>query len=121
MIYDSLNIIKTAVSACVNWTNQLFAATGGGGIVLAAFCIVLIIGLLFIPLRGGNIVADWSTVRDFNMGVIHKGKYQSGKWKLGSRSTVHKGQFESGNTTARLSRRGRHTRYYAGGSGKQGI
>lgn len=108
MVVEALQIIEKVFVACASWTNELFAATGGGGVVLAMFCIVVVIGALFIPLRGGNIVADWSTIRDFNMGVIHKGNYQSGKWRLGSRSTHYKGKFESGNNAAKLARRGRH-------------
>lgn len=121
MTIKALEIMKTAFEACVSWTTQLLSATGGDGVVLAAFCIVLTIGLLFIPMRGGNLVAGWDTVRDFNMGVIHKGKHSSGSWKKGSRSTHYKGQFEKGNNSAKLARQGSHKQYYAGGSGKQGI
>lgn len=121
MVVQALGIINTAFTACVGWTNQLLSAVDGAGVILAAFCITLVIGCLFMPLRGGNVVASWNTFRDFNMGVIHKGKYSSGSWKVGTRSKHYKGQFESGNNASKLSRRGQHERYYAGGSGKQGI
>lgn len=121
MVVKSLGIINTAFSACVDWTNQLLTAVDGNGVILAAFCITLVVGALFMPLRGGNVVSSWDSVRDFNVGIIHKGKYESGSWKFGTRSKHYKGQFENGNNASKLSRRGQHLRYYAGGSGKQGI
>lgn len=37
---------------CAAWVDTLFDAVGGSGVAMAAFLIVLVIGLLFIPMRG---------------------------------------------------------------------
>lgn len=37
---------------CAEWTNSLVDAVGMGGIILAAFCIVITVSLLFMPMRG---------------------------------------------------------------------
>lgn len=74
MAIQSLNLIKIAIAKCVDWTTQLLHATGGAGVVLAAFLIVLVIGLLFIPMRGGNIVPSVSDMmKEYTFsGAIHK-------------------------------------------------
>lgn len=107
MVEKALLLFKDIFYHCATWTNSLLDAVGGKGVVLAAFVIVLVIGLLFIPMRGGNLVADWSTFRDFNMSAMHKGKYQGGK-KLGTRSTVYKGKFEKGNRSSAIVRKRNH-------------
>lgn len=95
MMVKALEMMKTAFTACASWFTQLVSATGSQGVILAAFSIVLIIGLLFIPMRGGNIVVGFDTFSDFNAGVIHKkGKYQSGKTRFGRSSS---GRFLQGN------------------------
>lgn len=121
MAIEALGIMKTVFSACVGWINQLFSALDASGVVLAGFCIMLVVNLLFIPLRGGGLVASFDTFSDFNKGMIHKGKYSNGKIVHGSFHSGYKGKYEKGNNAANLSRRGRHSQYYAGGSGKQGI
>lgn len=109
MVEDVIKkIIVPVFSKCAEWTDSLLTAISGKGVVLGVFLIVLVIGLLFIPMRGGNLVTDWSTFRDFNASMIHKGKYSSGTMKIGSRSTVKKGKFETGNKTAQAVRRSRH-------------
>lgn len=70
MTIQSLEIMKTAFAACVTWANQLFEAVDGGGVVLAAFCIVLVIGLLFIPMRGNAI----TNIAVYSQNKIHSGK-----------------------------------------------
>lgn len=107
MMEKALEIMKTAFTACTAWFTQLVSATGSQGIILAAFSIVLIIGLLFIPMRGGSLVTNFDTFADFNANVIHKkGKY-GGKVKTLSRSS--KGKFSSGNgNSARIVRRSKH-------------
>lgn len=47
-----INLILPVFRQCAYWADQLLAAVGGAGVVLAAFLIVLVIGLLFIPMRG---------------------------------------------------------------------
>lgn len=46
------NIIYRAFEACAYWTDVLFESVGGKGAILGIFMIVLVIGLLFIPMRG---------------------------------------------------------------------
>lgn len=46
------NIIVPVFRECAAWVDSLFQAVGGSGVVMAAFLIVLVIGLLFIPMRG---------------------------------------------------------------------
>lgn len=75
MTIKALGIIKTAFSACVIWVNQLFSAVDGSGVVLAAFCIVLVIGLLFIPMRGAAVVRGMSSLSDFTAQATHQGKF----------------------------------------------
>lgn len=77
MTIKALEIMKTAFSACVVWTNQLFAAIEGSGVVLAAFCITLVISLLFIPMRGVAISRGMSSLSDFTAQATYKGKYTS--------------------------------------------
>lgn len=54
------SIIYPVFKKCAYWTDLLFESVGGKGAVLGIFMIVLVIGLLFIPMRGnaaGNIKA----------------------------------------------------------------
>lgn len=121
MVEQVLKLFETVFSKCAGWTSALLNAVDGKGTVMAAFIIVLVIGLLFIPMRGGSLVTDFGTFFDFNQGMIHKGKHGSGKITRSGYRSSYKGKFEQGNTASRTTRRGKHTRYYAGGSGKQGI
>lgn len=52
MVEQFLNEFKNVFAKCAEWTAQLIDAVGGGGVVLAAFTVVLAIALLFIPMRG---------------------------------------------------------------------
>lgn len=70
MMAKALEIMKTAFSACTVWFMELVSATGSQGVILAAFAIVLIIGLLFIPMRGGNIVGNYREMADFTKSKI---------------------------------------------------
>lgn len=45
-------IIVPVFRQCALWVDTLFQAVGGSGVAMAAFLIVLVIGLLFIPMRG---------------------------------------------------------------------
>ena len=53
MVEDVIkNIFVPVFRQCASWVDQLLDAVGGSGVVMAAFLIVLVIGLLFIPMRG---------------------------------------------------------------------
>lgn len=52
MVEQFLGEFKNVFAKCAEWTAQLIDAVGGGGVILAAFCVVLAIGLLFLPMRG---------------------------------------------------------------------
>lgn len=52
MVEEILQVAPLIFGQCAAWTQQLFDAVGGTGVVLAAFCICLAIGLLFMPMRG---------------------------------------------------------------------
>lgn len=56
MVEYVLVLFESVFLNCVNWTGKLLDAVGGKGVVLAAFTIVLVIGLLFIPMRGNGMV-----------------------------------------------------------------
>lgn len=46
------NIIVPVFRQCAIWVDQLLDSVDGSGVVMAAFLIVLVIGLLFLPMRG---------------------------------------------------------------------
>lgn len=52
MVHLILVHFRRVFQSCAEWTQQLFDAVGGGKYVLAAFCVCLAIGLLFMPMRG---------------------------------------------------------------------
>jgi len=52
MAQDALNICSVAISACVQWVDQLINAMGAGGIIFTAFCVCGVISMLFMPFRG---------------------------------------------------------------------
>ena len=93
MMAQCLDIMRVAVKACVAWFTQLVSATGSQGVILAAFAIVLIIGLLFIPMRGGNIVANYQDMADFTKSKVNKRgtmgfKYSSKSSKAGRKTSL---------------------------------
>lgn len=69
MMENAFQILTQAFKACVGWLNSLVDATGSQNFILAAFGISLVVGLLFMPMRGGN-VSSW--VSDFKVGKTHK-------------------------------------------------
>lgn len=76
MMEKAFQILTQAFKACTGWFTDLVNATGSANIIIAAFGIVLVVGLLFMPMRGHN-VASW--VSDYKVGKIHKS--QSAKRK----------------------------------------
>lgn len=53
MVEDVIkSIIVPVFQHCASWVDELLDAVGGSGILMAAFLVVLVIGLLFIPMRG---------------------------------------------------------------------
>lgn len=92
MVEQFLNEFKNVFAKCAEWTAQLIDAVGGGGVVLAAFCIVLAISLLFIPLRGSGLVVGFDSFNDFTKSVTYKGKYSNGKFVKGNKN--YKGKYE---------------------------
>lgn len=93
MVVQALKDIFVPVfSACADWTTMLLDKVDGGKVVLASFIIVLIVGMLFIPMRGHNLVAGWDEFRDFNKNAMHKPKYSNGVRKDSDSS--YKGRFE---------------------------
>lgn len=110
MVEQALKLFETVFAKCAGWAGALLDAVGGQGAVMAAFIVVLVIGLLFIPMRGGSLVTDFGTFFDFNQGQIHKGKYGSGKTtRSGYRSSYH-GKYEKGNKSASTKHKMRDTR-----------
>ena len=101
MVLEALKIMESAFWACADWTNQLFTVTGGGSIVLAAFCIVVIVGVLFMPLRGGNILPSYSSVSDFVAQTTYRGKFGKNAKKP---NYSKMGRFEKGNSKAKIDR-----------------
>lgn len=71
MMQKAFEILTQAFKACTGWFTSLVNATGSFNIIIAAFGIVLVVSLLFMPMRGHN-VSSW--VSDFKAGKIHKKK-----------------------------------------------
>ena len=69
MMEKAFQILTQAFKACTGWFTDLVNATGSANIIIAAFGIVLVVGLLFMPMRGHN-VASW--IGDYKVGKIHK-------------------------------------------------
>lgn len=67
MVEQILPYFKDIFAACAGWTQQLLDRVGGTGVVMAAFCIVLAISLLFLPMRGRmgatSFVSDYQTYK----------------------------------------------------------
>lgn len=74
-----LEILIKAVAVCVKWTNELFVATDGLGVVVAMFIIVLCVSLFLMPIRGLGSANGDSALGDLARQSIHKGKYSNGK------------------------------------------
>ena len=104
MVYEVLDLIAKVFTACANWTNRLFSAVNGGGVVLVAFCIYLVINLLFVPLRGGHLLPSSEGLHDFSTNVIHKGKFSKGVMRP---NYSKMGKFSKGNVQARSDRNAR--------------
>lgn len=66
---------------CALWVDSLLDSIGGSGVVLAAFLIVLVIGLLFIPMRGNAA----SNIKAYSEKKIHANKVQANKAKANSK------------------------------------
>ena len=75
MTLEALEIMKTAFTACVVWTNQLFSALDASGVILAAFCITLVVNLLFIPMRGVAVWRGMESLSDFTAQATYKPKH----------------------------------------------
>ena len=93
MMAKALEIMSIAFKACTSWFTQLVSATGSQGVILAAFAIVLIIGMLFIPMRGGNIVGNYREMADFTKSKVNKRgtmgfKYSSKSSKAGRKTSL---------------------------------
>ena len=80
MMVQIFEMLRVAFKACTDWTTSLIQATGSLNILLAAFSLVLVVGLLFMPMRGHN-VASW--IGDYKVGKIHKAQAANRK-KQGS-------------------------------------
>ena len=78
MVVDIIKAIFVPVfRSCADWTTALLDRIDGGVVVVAAFAIALIIGMLFIPMRGGNIVGNWKEMHDFTQTKISNAKKPS--------------------------------------------
>ena len=85
MVYDSLRLMTNVFHNCAIWVNSLLDAVDGGGIVLTAFCFVLVVDLLFKPLRGSTM----SDITSFSLSKIYKAKPKFGS-KKGHKNTASK-------------------------------
>ena len=104
MVAKAMEVIATAFSACVQWTDTLLDRTGGKGFVIAAIIIVFITSLFLMPLRGGHVALNGAIVDYAGNSIHHPGRYAKG-YSVGSRRKV--GKFERGNSSARLARNAR--------------
>lgn len=118
MTQEVVILMATVFSACVSWVDSVFTAVGGTGFLVAGLLITFVTSLFLMPLRGGS-VAIGSHITDFASSEMYSGRHSSGKRTVSNPS--YKGKFLSKNSTSRLVRRGSHSRYYAGGSGKRGL
>lgn len=76
MVEDVITgIIYPVFKWCSYWTDILFESVGGKGIVLGIFMIVLVIGLLFIPMRGNAV----GNIKAYSENKIHSKKRSSSK------------------------------------------
>ena len=76
MVEDVIyGIIVPVFKQCAIWVDELLAAVGGSGVVMAAFLIVLVIGLLFIPMRGNAA----TNIKAYSEKKIHSNKQAKAK------------------------------------------
>lgn len=52
MVGDCIDIMITALEACVDWTIQLFDKMDASGYLVAVFILTLTVSLILIPMRG---------------------------------------------------------------------
>lgn len=70
MVESILPLFESVFLNCVNWTGKLFDAVGGKGVVAVAFCIVLVVSLLLMPIRGRGIEMSFNDfTKSFNVRV----------------------------------------------------
>lgn len=82
MVEDVIkNLFVPVFRQCASWVDKLLDAVGGSGVVMAAFLVVLVIGLLFIPMRGNAA----SNIKAYSEKKIHSSK------KANSKSSSKKG------------------------------
>lgn len=80
MVEDVIkNLIVPVFRQCAYWVDQLLEAVGGSGVVMAAFLIVLVIGLLFLPMRGNAA----SNIKAYSEKKIHSKKVSESRSKKG--------------------------------------
>ena len=80
MVEDVIkNLFVPVFRQCAYWVDSLLQAVGGSGVVMAAFLIVLVIGLLFIPMRGNAA----SNIKAYSEKKIHAKKVAASKSKKG--------------------------------------
>ena len=102
MTVAALGIVKDAFSACVIWTNQLFSAVDGSGVVLAGFCIVLVVSLLFIPMRGMAVWRGMDSLSDFSSQATYKGKFSKSRKSFAKQGTFVKGSDKNAKQRLRI-------------------
>lgn len=71
------SIIVPVFQHCAYWVDALLDAVGGSGIVMAAFLVVLVIGLLFLPMRGNAA----SNIKAYSEKRIHAKKVSEARSK----------------------------------------
>lgn len=101
MVTEAMNLMVSVVRYCVQWTEDLFAAVDGGGYVIAAFIVFLVVSLMLMPMRGGNVDISRSFT-DYAVTRIHKGRYDSGKRSFGNKS---RGFFSKGKSAQLIRQR----------------
>lgn len=74
MVRYFLSLIENVFSKCGEWTYRLLNAIDGTGIVLAAFVLIIVVSMLFLPLRGSAI----SGFTDYTKNSMHKAIKRSG-------------------------------------------
>lgn len=74
MVAQALSLMETVFGAVIGWFTDIMDSIEGSGILLAAFMIVLVVSVLFIPLRGNGLGSIGSGVSDFSQHVMHKEK-----------------------------------------------
>lgn len=74
MVAQALVMMETVFGAVVGWFTDLMTAVEGSNFVIAGFMIVLVVGVLFIPLRGSALGAIGDGISDLTQNTIHKEK-----------------------------------------------